>query len=42
MVVTQRSQVEQETRAQYENLGVPGMSVAVVDGTETVFAGGVR
>ena len=40
MVVTQRSQVEQKTRAQYENLGVPGMSVAVVDGTETVFAGG--
>jgi CubicO group peptidase (beta-lactamase class C family) len=40
MAVTQRSQVEQAARAQYENLDVPGMSVAVVDGTETVFAGG--
>lgn len=40
MTATQRSQIEQEARAQYETLDTPGMSVAVVDGTETVFAAG--
>lgn len=37
---TQRPQVKQQVSEQFEQLEIPGMSVAVVDGTETVFAAG--
>jgi CubicO group peptidase (beta-lactamase class C family) len=35
-----QSGVEQQARERFEQLDIPGMSVAVVDGTETVFAAG--
>jgi CubicO group peptidase (beta-lactamase class C family) len=40
MTVQQRSQIETQARECYEQSGVPGMSIAVVDGRETVFAAG--
>lgn len=40
MAVEQHTQIEQQARELYQRQDIPGMSIAVVDRTETVFAAG--